>query len=133
MDISKEIFETGIARVCDRLDSIDGRIDRMEKQIEKIETQGTSTNERLIRLETQFHNSCKEFEEHKRDAKEEFDDVFTKMRKDRDELGNLIDSRINAANTEQNLKIISKSVLASGTIIGFITAIYKFVVWVIGK
>ncbi len=55
-DLTKEVFDTGIARLFERLDSIDKRIEMLEDDMKGIQQANYALAERIVRLEINTEN-----------------------------------------------------------------------------
>ena len=135
-DLTKDMFDNGIGRIFDKLDSIDLKFEKIEQHIEKIENTINHQSERVVKVETKHDSIVSEFKEHKANDEKLHQEMFDKMRRNKQECENAIRTaidtiplQIESENNKQNLKIISTSVGIAGALMGFI----QFIIWVFNK
>ena len=128
-ELTKEVFDTGISRLFERLDSIDKRIEMLEDDMKGIQQANYALAERIVRLEINLENIVKLHGQCKADDLKAHDDLFTKIRTKEKEIKESVSEKIESENNKQNIKIISTAVAVSGAIMGFV----QFIIWVFSK
>ena len=128
-DLTKEVFDTGIARLFERLDSIDKRIQLLEDDMKGIQQANYALAERIVKVEINLENLAKLHSACKQDDLKAHDDIFAKIRTKEKEIKESITEKIESENNKQNIKIISTAVGVSGAIMGFV----QFIIWMFTK
>ena len=128
-ELTKEVFDTGISRLFERLDSIDKRIEMLEDDMKGIQQANYALAERIVRLEINTENLAVLHRQCKQEDKSTHDDLFTKIRTKEKEIKDSICEKIESENNKQNIKIISTAVGVSGAIMGFV----QFIIWIFSK
>ena len=128
-DLTKEVFDTGISRLFERLDSIDRRIELLEDDMKGIQQANYALAERIVRLEINTENIASLHTQCKQEDKQTHDDLFAKIRIKEKEIKDSVTEKIESENNKQNIKIISTAVAVSGAIMGFV----QFIIWMFIK
>ena len=128
-ELTKEVFDTGISRLFERLDSIDKRIEMLEDDMKGIQQANYALAERIVRLEINLENIVKLHSACKAEDSKVHEDLFTKIRIKEKEIKDSVSEKIESENNKQNIKIISTAVAVSGAIMGFV----QFIIWVFSK
>lgn len=124
-NITKQVFESGIARVCDRLDSIDKRISLIEDDVKQIQQMNYRLTERIVKVEINLDNSRAMYRQLKDENIREYQNIYEKIRSKEQEIRKNLLLEIEKQNTAQNIKIISKAVGLTLSIIGIIFGAIK--------
>ena len=128
-DLTKEIFETAMAGLLVRFDSIDKSIKLLEEDMKVIQQANYALAERIVRLEINLENIVKLHGQCKAEDSKVHEDIFTKIKTKEKEIKESITEKIESENKKQNIKIISTAVGVSGAIMGFV----QFIIWMFTK
>ena len=128
-ELTKEVFDTGVARLFERLDSIDRRIELLEDDMKGIQQANYALAERIVKVEINLENLAKLHSQCKAEDLKTHDDLFAKIRTKEKEIKDSVCEKIESENNKQNIKIISTAVAVSGAIMGFV----QFIIWIFSK